>query len=195
MKRVVLLLVFFASLTLRAASQEQYFPRLSFDDNPRLDLKIAIHRARHLVVLEEPPLLEKSKKSTTLVLRSVWIPNWDPPISVRINFKQDGTADLVAKTSDRTGGGAPGKLTATRTTALSKSQVTEIAKKFEALDFWNLPQPVASSGRDGAEWLMEATAHGRYHLTERWSAKSGIYRELGELLIKLSGLRDPEKIY
>jgi len=60
----------------------------------------------------------------------------------------------------------------------------------DATDFWNLPHDVSDPEivvTDGVMWILEVYHDGRYHfINENWP-QSGVLRDVGVLLISLSG--------
>ncbi len=39
---------------------------------------------------------------------------------------------------------------------------------------------------DGSQWVLEGVRDGRYHVVDRWSPESGLYRETCLILLRFS---------
>lgn len=74
------------------------------------------------------------------------------------------------KEMDGKGEYGPGKLIRNLAANLSKEQTAFFLDRVEASGLWKLPmeQP-GTTGLDGAQWVIEATKGGRYHVVDRWS--------------------------
>ena len=49
-----------------------------------------------------------------------------------------------------------------------------------------------SGGKDGAQWVLESAANGKYHAVKRWSPKEGSVRDLALHMLSLSDLKIAE---
>jgi hypothetical protein len=194
------LLAFFVFLVACLASatdqspSPKHFPDFAFSEDPRLDRQIAKSRIDCLTAMGEPSILGMSAESGLSAFRFTWLPAWDRPIAVRIQLQPDGTSRLTAK-STQGKYWKPGKLKIAKEAMLSNEETAQFLRLFEATEFWKLPSRAPASGRDGADWLFEATQGGRYHMTQRWSPKPGSYRDLGLFLIRVAGLSTPMELY
>jgi hypothetical protein len=77
---------------------------------------------------------------------------------------------------------------------LSLIEWTHFEKLLSTCHFWkmNPSQPWNEKGFDGSTWIIEAHQKNNYWFVNRWSPRDD-YRDCGEYLIKLSGLK--EEIY
>jgi hypothetical protein len=139
------------------------------------------------------PSLSVAKREQSY--RFLWLRTSQRPISVRIDIENDGTAILTTKVLSGAGGHAPGHLVLKRTTGLTSEQTTGFLCQVEGLGFWTLPSHDESVfGPDGAQWMIEGTKSGQYHIVDRWTPSTGPVRTLGlRLAIELAGLHIPEK--
>jgi hypothetical protein len=198
MKSALLLVVLMAVTCGLCSSQEvvQYFPPRAFSDNPTLDTGVRRWYSKCLNALDEPSLWAAPKNSERQRYRFLWLRTWDHPISVRVDRNDDETATLTLKVTTGSGGYEPGKLDIVRTKKLSKEEFDAIADRFTASGFWTMASTVPSSGRDGAQWVLEAAKSGRYSFVDRWSPKEGAIRDLALHILQLSDYKVAgDKVY
>lgn len=87
---------------------------------------------------------------------------------------------MTTKIADGTGGSKPGALVVDRTEPLSPEKAKIAAEKAHRLLFTTVPlRDPSTTGKDGAQWMIEASENGHYRLIERWSPNDGPVRELG----------------
>jgi hypothetical protein len=62
-------------------------------------------------------------------------------------------------------------------------------------DFWALPEWSAAGGLDGWDWTIEGRRAGIYHASTAWCGLGLVgFRELGDFLVAVSGMRVPQDI-
>jgi hypothetical protein len=180
-----------------AASGVEYFPPLTFYDNPGRDGFVREWYSRNLRALDEPSLWEISKTSAEQTYRFLWLRTFHHPVAVRLNVKDDGTGLLRVKEADGAAGYEPGKLIVNRTTEISKQRVQVFLGKIEELGYWNLSTREDRSnfvGVDGAQWVLEGVRDRKYKLVDRWSPRQGPMRELGVFLVfDLAKVKVPQR--
>jgi hypothetical protein len=149
--------------------------------------------SKHLIAMREPSLWEVSRQdSTAEVFRFLWLRSFHHPISVRLTVRKDGTGILTSKETDGKGGYAPGKLIRNLAATLSKEQTAFFLDRVEAFGLWKLAmEKLGTTGLDGAEWIIEATKGGRYHIVDRWSppANDPVHALGTTLMINLAHFR------
>jgi hypothetical protein len=148
-----------------------------------------------LRALKEPSLSQGIFAGGELVYRFTWLRTFHHPITVRVNIDPDGTGMLTSKMADGTGGYRPGKLIANSRRNISANEVQHILKLIEVMGFWHMPpepEPEHSGvvNLDGAQWILEASDHGGYHVIDRWSPDKGPLRDLGLYLALTLGRLD-----
>ena len=98
------------------------------------------------------------------------------------------------------GGFDYGGLVINRIRKLSNAEWDRVKNHLSEISFWDLPtEPPATPnpdgsvnvGFDGAQWILEGFRDGKYHVTDRWSAKAK-YREACLYFLELSNLRVKE---
>jgi hypothetical protein len=109
-------------------------------------------------------------------------------------MRVDGTGLLTTKIGSGAGGYPPGKLILSRSRILTVQEAQLATSRLNASGLWHLPSyDRERAGADGAEWVIEAAAHGQYHLVSQWSPKDGPIRDLGEIfLFKLARIDVPK---
>lgn len=142
---------------------------------------------KHLRVLEERPLCGAAQE----IYRLTWLPTFNPSVVVRVERDAAGYI-LMAKRESGAGGYNPGKLAVDTTFRLSSSEVGELTRLLKAARFWSLPtRPASEAGEDGAQWVIEGLASGRYHVVDRWTPRTerdARFRQLAEWMLARSGL-------
>lgn len=182
-------------LVTSVALAQQYFPDHAFNDDGRLNDFIVHWYSKDLNALQEPSLWEISRiSSSAQVHRFVWLRTFHHPVAVRIEIAKDGTGTLTAKMSSGAGGYEPGKLIEDRTQVVSKDDIHGLLAKLGSTNYWSLPSRDPNpSGHDGSQWVIEAVRDGEYKLIDRWSPKNGPARDIGLLVLHLSGLNISSK--
>jgi hypothetical protein len=144
----------------------------------------------------EPSLWERPKNTPDPSYRFTWLRTFDHPVVIRVDVRSDGICVLTVKVGLGSGGYDPGMLIQNDTRPLTKQQSEWFLNRV-AFKFWNLPKEDTNRiGDDGAQWIFEGAANGRYQVEDRWSPATGPIRELGLEMIGLAGLRIPnEQIY
>lgn len=79
------------------------------------------------------------------------------------------------------------KATRTKTLKVSKEDIKELLALMNEKDFYNQPDYVKVSGRDGETWFVESNIDGRYKVIERWSPEDTFLHEIGRKLLRLAG--------
>jgi hypothetical protein len=143
--------------------------------------------SKHLNALHEPSLWESSKTLNAQTYRFLWLRTFDHPIAIRLDVKPDGNSLLTTKISSGQGGYEPGRLIRNSARKLSKEQTAWFLARIEELHFWSLPTKEAEEPNvinlDGAEWVLEGTKDGDYHLVDRWSPDKGAVHALGIIML------------
>ena len=169
----------------RLRVNDQYFPQ---DVPPSLVKWFS----RLLRAMNEPSLLS-SNDSLDEVYRFLWLRSFHHPIAVRV-WRTGDKYFLNAVELRGAGGYEPGKELARKARELSSEEWVTFTRSLDESCFWNLPlQNPEYQGEDGAEWIIEGTRLGRYHLTDVWSPTSGPYRGACIYLLSISGLGIDEK--
>jgi hypothetical protein len=119
--------------------------------------------------------------------RFTWLRSFHPPVSVRV-FASSKSAQLVAILMSGSGGYAPAAAVDQPHRALSSAEWNDLNVALVRSDFWNLPSWRGRSGPDGAEWIVEGRVGSQYHAVNRWAPRSGTFRDLGLLFLKLAKL-------
>jgi hypothetical protein len=172
----------FALFTIGFAYGQQYFPS-EFNSRWYSD---------HLRALREPSLWETSKQDAMAEeYRFLYLRSFHHPISVRLVVNPDKTATLTSKeTSGQSG--KPGRLSRNRKNHLTKLQTEAFLAALNRGSFWALPTSLVESNDvvqlDGAQWILEGVAQGRYHIVDRWSPDRADdpVRSIGAMLIDLA---------
>lgn len=141
--------------------------------------------SKHLRAMSEPSL----SCSTTAVeaYRFLWLRTWGAPIAVRLERNAD-VAALSAVTLDGAGGYDPGVVTERVQRKLSAEEWKTIAAGLNKTEFWKMEGHVDGDGLDGAQWILEGRRGTQYHVVDRWSPKTGAYREFCLSLLRLAAV-------
>jgi hypothetical protein len=146
----------------------------------------------HLRAMQEPSLWKRSKNQSSETYRFLWLRSFHHPVSARLDVASDGSAELVVKVLGGAGGYKPGHLIQNRKVKVDKEGVDHFLELLSKADFWSAPTelpPDGSVGTDGAQWIIEGTKTGQYHVVDRWSPENGPYRKAALFLaINLGGL-------
>jgi hypothetical protein len=196
-RRLVIILASVALSPLGMAGDlARYFP--GQDDSASKNRYAASERgtARILEQFNEPSLCCHPEE-TTREFRFTWLRTFDHPIVIRISERQDGNWSVVVKVaSGQAGFDFDGlKLIHDKSTAVSLEAIIDLLNAFgPTKPFWTTLAYGGEVGSDGSEWLIEARSENGYHYVSRWSPEDGPVREIGELFLTVSGLKN-EKAY
>lgn len=142
--------------------------------------------SKQLSAMNEPSLLELSKKSHLKIYRFLWLRTFHHPISIRLTIKGDGTGELVAKMTSGAGGYEPGVLETNNVLQITKQKVLDFQKQIEKIAFWEMKSKIELGGLDGARWIIEGVKDGKYHLVDRWTSQTKAIHEAVLMLLHLS---------
>jgi hypothetical protein len=168
-------------VTVLCPAQTNYFPSGTFgDDQFRVNWY-----SKALKSLREPSLYEPERIEGTQSYRFLWLRSFHHPVSVRLDIKADGTALLTTRITSGAGGYDPGKLIQNRTRTISKERTDWFLNRIDESNFWKLPtvEKMDAEGLDGAQWIIEGTKKGKYHVVDRWSPDKGEVRSIGLMML------------
>jgi hypothetical protein len=174
------------------SSDQFFFPEGWIRDRkkrPGSDQFVRDWYSRHLRTMSEPSL--SCGEPPAEVYRFLWLRTWGHPIAVRLTGVTPGAPTpptLSAVELDGAGGYEPGKIARRIDRKLTDAEWGELTSGLKAIDFWGLPTDIGEAGLDGAQWVLEGRRGRQYHVVNRWSPKTGPYRELALSLLKLAGL-------
>lgn len=159
-------------------AQVKYFPAGAFGDPKGSQEWIALY-SKYLKAMKEPSLLDRSKAGPSQSYRFLWLRSFHKPVSVRLDIRNDGGADVTVKVGEAPGVSALGGAVQKTTRTLSKREVDSFLDQVNSEGFWKLPaQEEPVSGPDGARWILEGARDSQYHVAHRWTPKDGTVRTL-----------------
>lgn len=162
------------------------FDYVSQSENKVSGIQSAIFRnnwySRHLKALEETVLSDSLPKT---VYRFTWLRTFHNPVAIRME-KNDDSVKLYWKVTDGQGGYNPGKIVVNKSKTLTLNEWQDFETAIKSIDFWKLPTTERTFGLDGAQWILEGVADGRYHVVDRWSG--GKIKDLCLKLLKLTDI-------
>lgn len=129
--------------------------------------------SQHLTAMQEPSLFQNSTNQVIEQYRFLWLRTFHKPIAVRIWKDGTGISLRVVRLSGK-GGYDPGKIEYDTTTILTDEQWKKFLGLLQKSAFWDMPsKKVDEAGYDGAQWVLEGQASGKYHVVDRWSPSDG----------------------
>lgn len=183
----------------RAVGPNQYFPPGLLGCGGRQDDLLTKWYSEQLKALGEPSLWALSKSdSHARVYRFLWLRSFHHPVSVRVIINSDLTGTLVLKIASGAGGYAPGDLVRNESVPVGKHGTSLLFARVLQARLWELPTRGHPGGNDGANWIVEAVADGKYQIVDRWSpGEADPVHALGMTFITdLAGLQvDPKEVY
>lgn len=181
-----LLLIACASATV---AQEAYFPK-DFEQFK------SDWYTKQLKALKEPSLVALAATHKGESYRFLWLRTFHHPIAVRIDVNSDGTSQLTEKMTSGAGGYDPGQLVLDKTSTLTKEQTDAFLSTVRNSNLWKMPTTQKPEGLDGAQWVIELTKDGVYHVVDRWSPRGGPVRRTGMMMVHtLAKLKVPGPTY
>lgn len=164
---------FAIALVAFGATGVEYFPAGSLAETAKEHQFLAEWYSGQLSALQEPSVWKMSQQKPTVeVYRFLYLRTFHHPISVRLTIASDGTGLLTSKETNGAGGYEPGRLIRNTATKLTKDQAGWFRDDVDRFGFWKLPARRDTKGEvglDGAQWIVEGSKDGRYHIVDRWS--------------------------
>jgi hypothetical protein len=140
--------------------------------------------SKHLRAMGEPSLSCSDYRPESY--RFLWLRTFGRPIAVRIEIGR--SIDLIAVELDGAGGGEPGEIARKIQRQLQANEWTTLSTALRNTAVWTMPSRDSRHGWDGAQWVFEGRSRRNYHMVDRWSPKTGAYRELCLMFVKLAGI-------
>ena len=163
---------------------EYYFPNGALNQaDERSDTFIRGWYSSQLTAMAEPSLSCGLRPGQEY--RFTWLRTFHHPVVVRVSQNQ-GRVSLTAIELNGAGGYEPGKVLRRKEATLSNAQFRDLQAALAGASFWSIPTTEENSGLDGAEWIVEASDNGRYHVVVRWSPNDGPIHALGMQFLKIA---------
>jgi hypothetical protein len=169
-----------------ALTQPEFFPKGVFHDYPKLDDRTRSWYGKQLRALEESSIYPP--KPNAEVYRFTWLRTFHSPMVFRFTVLDNGSATLIVRRGSGKGGYDPGVVDLRKEITLTSGQVGELKKKLDDMSYWQKSTKLEEVGLDGAHWIVEANASGKYKIVDRWSAADADIQAWGMQLITLSGV-------
>ena len=169
-----------------AKTLPDYFPKGVFSNHSDSDEFIRKWYSEQLRALEEPSLYVSNQNMETY--RFTWLRTFHNPMIFRFAVLDDGSGMLAVKRSNGAGGYEPGVIDLRKEVTLSNGQIEDLKKKLDDMAYWEKPTKLEGMGMDGAQWIVEANADGKYKIVDRWSDSGSAIQAWGMQLIELSGV-------
>jgi hypothetical protein len=127
--------------------------------------------------------------------RFTYLRSFDDPITITIQ-REDEEYRLTAKYMRMQSDGSRGDSVYSNSISLTTAMENELEKTLQFAAFKNLPEKISDGGEHGAEWTLEAKKDGQYKRVQRWSPRSGPFRDACLFMLQISPLKDSvKKIY
>jgi hypothetical protein len=169
----------------RAPRPIDYFPAGTFSaSDPKADNLLRDRFAKHLIAMQEPSLVHAPSSVRFLYLRT-----FHYPIAVRIDGRKDG-AILAAVEVSGAGGHEPGGVRRRTGRALTADEWTQLQAQIGALDASESSSVIPTRGLDGAEWILEVSLGGQYHVIERHSPSDAAFSAFRNLCLQFLALAE-----
>ena len=148
-----------------------------------------------LRAFREPDLRTRAQTGPA-TYRLLWLPTFDPPVSVRVE-SHNASATVVVVMGSGAGGYEPGRIWRRDSFSITEGQWDQLLAASRAAHFWEMPTIGGHGGLDGSNWVIEAAEPGRYHLVDRWTPpEDSSYYALGMAILRISRLPlDSLRIY
>ena len=173
-------------------TRSEFFPKGVFDDHSNVDDLVRNWYSKQLRGLEESSLYPP--KQDVEVYRFTWLRTFHNPLVFRFTVLKDGSGTLTVKRANGAGGYEPGVIDLRKEITLSNERVKELKKRLDDMSYWEKPTRLDIMGMDGAQWIVEANANGKYKIVDRWSDSDSAVQAWGLQLITLSGV-DVGEVY
>ncbi|MCL2142339.1 MAG: copper amine oxidase N-terminal domain-containing protein [Methanimicrococcus sp.] len=125
--------------------------------------------SQELFALDEEAIYSSEKQ----VYRYSYFPSFDDPAVVRIDIKNDGTADVHYKVGKGSTFWRSGGIKTYKQAKLNQSETQEFLDLINKTDFWNQPIEYGYPPLDGYRVIIEGVDDGEYYLVNRWGQGDG----------------------
>ena len=145
--------------------------------------------SRHLVAAGEPSLVSIAEAAPVggMHLRFTWLRSFHPPVVVRVSAMSPGEMEMTAKLLSGAGGYEPGKIAQQVDRTLDPAETRQLQALLESSQLLEEPAETCELGLDGAQWIVEVVEGDSYYFFDRWTPDEGAVRELGLLMLGLTG--------
>ncbi len=113
---------------------------------------------------------------------------------VRIDEQANGGAVIEAKRLSGAGGYEPGEIAELMNRELTRMEFREFKAVFGRSRLAEEPTANCDMGADGAQWILEVVADGKYAFYERWTPEDEAVRDVALRMLTLTGW-DLEPLY
>jgi|GEM_PF-1352638 len=162
---------------------------------PLLDENSSDWYTSHLKGAKERPLPELAAAAPQqLHIRFLWLRSFDHPMVVRIDERANGGAVIEAKRLSGEGGYEPDKIAEHLNRELTPAEFREFKAVLRRSRLTTEPAANCDQGSDGAQWILEVVAGGKYAFYERWTPEDGAVRDVALEMLTLTGW-DLEPLY
>jgi hypothetical protein len=144
------------------------------------------------IAAREPALWSRPPNGSSPVAtyRFTWLPSFEHPVIVRIDKFVSGDVRLTAKELSGAGGYGMGQIAQQFERPLTSAENAKFDGLLKTTRVLSLPaNDNCNAGLDGARWILEANENGAYRYVNRWSPKQGGVRDVGLMLLALTGWR------
>jgi hypothetical protein len=144
-----------------------------------------------LAAAQEPSLYSESLNphiAGRMTVRFTWLRTFHPPVVVRLEIAGQDVR-LIAKQLSGAGGYEAGTIAKRIDRPLTVREGVRVRAALARTHVFALPATEGGLGADGAQWLFEGVDERGYHFVHRWSPKNGDVRDLGMVLLRLTGWR------
>ncbi len=166
-----------------AFAEEKFFPAGTFGSKQLDDFRNNWY-SKQLRVLQETSLYGSPPAHETY--RFTWLRSFHHPMTFRLEIAEQCAATLTIKETDGALGYGPGKIILNKTMDVGKADCEKLVASLEDMKFWSLATSSSELGMDGAQWILEGSKNGRYHIVDRWTPLSGAFYEWALSLMKLA---------
>ena len=167
-------------------TKSSYFPPGAFYPKPEHERFIVEWYTEHLKAMGEQSLLPHPESQAESYC-FLWLRSFHHPMAVRVWRSDDGQF-LNVKQLSGAGGYEPGRLITNQTRQLTNAEWDGFVSLLDRSCYWQLPAENDEMGNDGAQWILEGSREGRYHVVDHWTPRSGDFRETCLYLLKLANL-------
>lgn len=189
------------SIPLEQARPEpgEFFPRALYEQRAPCGQGIVDHPvtvmddfqqkwfSAHLAAAQEQPLPSYRVADGETVVRFLWLPSFDHSVVVRVIGSPANGGRIEAKRLSGAGGYEPGQVADHVDRRLTADEWQRVKSSIDKTQLFQEPAETCDLGLDGSEWVIEAVDQDGYHFLKRWTPRKGPVREVGLLLLKLTG--------
>lgn len=169
-------------MLMSSVSANDYFPLNHFSENEEIDLVVRDRYAKIFGRIGEASLFRESSNLKVEAYRITMIPPFGSPKSILVRINENSLGQIRVSSDKQ-------RKQTVQNRTISAREVQKLRSLVGKSEFWKLPSIDIQERMDvldGADWVLEIVANGRYHVVSQVSDRKGIVKKVGDQMLRLT---------